>query len=837
MLAFPHVLKRICLLSTVASGLVSAACAQSSGPPAPARDASVDAPGADGSPTREASVDHKAPDGHTAPDGHMGPDGHMAPDGHTDGSLAFGDAGLPPNPTLTPLPNALPDGSVFTPPPANACDSAYDYFYGTEPGVYAYWALCEPPSTPGFFDYVGPFDLTPSSGAFGGGTITQGVTGPVPDGETAAQITSVAAKIESQDLPLNAKEGTLAVWLNAAPTQYAATTLGLSAVGTGVKSAVSISVVQDTAGGSGDLCVAANFTDTTGAATAVSQCGVSANAWHRAVMTWKGGTLSLYVDGSAPSASKSFGGTLDNVVFYYQLFPGSFGTGGQMTLAKALVANQAWDAAGVLADTKPAFIVPPDGGVLVTATALGTVHRDVLGYADINTDLSSAGVLDPFVSAMGTAGVTAVRYASGYGGITAGVTAPNMNVATQNNLDNFMSRVASPLGLHVGYTVNYGTNPSACNAGGSPTANGADLVHYANVEKHYGIKYWEIGNEEYSGNSETDFHPGAYTGASYNNYEPAFYADMKAQDGTIQIGIPVTGTSDYAYDSVWTLPVLAGASYDDVVFHNYPMNDPISDGDTLYQDRVSSNMARLRGQLLALQTELLNDGKSPDSIWVTEWDGNVSGDLWSQQSLGAVSPLFATVQLAEYMRAGVQYATWWAQGASATCLIYNLDYSGSNTYSWYGCGGSLLTYTGPATGLLPGELMTGMKPGDLMPVARAFQMLSASGFVTEGEHMLETVTDTHGSPWLLSYAATHGGSYALILINRDRDTSHTVPVKFTGVAAGGNVLQWTYGRAQYDQTYFGNWEIAPFRYEQPAWADHFDATLAPWSVNVFVFGS
>jgi hypothetical protein len=80
--------------------------------------------------------------------------------------------------------------------------------------------------------------------------------------------------------------------------------------------------------------------------------------------------------------------------------------------------------------------------------------------------------------------------------------------------------------------------------------------------------------------------------------------------------------------------------------------------------------------LLALQTELLNAKKSPDAIWITEWNGDVGGDRWSRQSMGAAMPIFTTMQLAEYMQAGVRYATWWGQGQSNVCMKYNYDWNG-----------------------------------------------------------------------------------------------------------------------------------------------------------------
>jgi hypothetical protein len=193
-------------------------------------------------------------------------------------------------------------------------------------------------------------------------------------------------------------------------------------------------------------------------------------------------------------------------------------------------------------------------------------------------------------------------------------------------------------------------------------------------------------------------------------------------------------------------------------------------------------------------------------------------------------PMFATMQLAEFMQAGVRYATWFTQGMSDACLQVNYDSHGESAYNWWHCGGLFLTYTGPVRLEKP----VGLKPGDLTPAARAFQLLSESGFVTEGEHMLRVVSDTQNAPWLVSYAATHGSSYAIILINRDRDESHVVPVSLAGKGAGASLRQWTYGRAQYDRSRSGDWSAAPVASAQGKWAKSFDAALPPWSVNVFV---
>ena len=46
----------------------------------------------------------------------------------------------------------------------------------------------------------------------------------------------------------------------------------------------------------------------------------------------------------------------------------------------------------------------------------------------------------------------------------------------------------------------------------------------------------------------------------------------------------------YSWLVNWTLPAMLTAKYDAVVYHNYPMRDPITDENTLYPERVNSNV-------------------------------------------------------------------------------------------------------------------------------------------------------------------------------------------------------------------------------------------------------
>ena len=732
----------------------------------------------------------------------------------------------------------LPEGSIFSPPPANACASRYDLFYGNEPGVYAYWALCETGVPAQIHDYVGDFDLTDASKQFGHGAVQGGAPGPVPDGETAGAVSTADVAVISQGIPVNSHEGTVALWLYAEPTQRAVSAATFSAQKG--KSSIDVQI-----GGPGDgLCIQGIYTDSSSQHSQAKSCGVAPHQWHRVVFTWKQKALHLWIDG-ASAAESAYSGDLEDKVYYYRLFPGCCPTPAPMRLAKVLIANRAWSQENVHADHKPTLPPIPDGGVYVSAERLGVIHRDVLGFADDNQQIEDPIAHQALLKGLHEAGFTSVRYASGYGGINAdlgdwrggppctakqGETGRPARERSGNTLDSYASKVLSNAGLDVVYTVNYGTNPPDCNAGGDPKVNARDLVHYAK-QKGYKIHSWEIGNEIPATTTETDFHADPHTGSSYVQNEPAFYDAIKAEDPESQVAVPI-GLSTYNWQTFFDLPVLAQARYDAVIWHNYPMLYPVTDGDTLYQDRVEAHMRRTHGELLKLQTELLSHGKSADAIWITEWNAEVNGFKWTRQTLGAVVPLFTAIQLAEYMQAGVRMADWWLQGRPNVCSTLNFDEHGGTAYNWYGCGATAAIYTGPVAGV--GEVEVGLKPGDLLPSSRAFQLLSESGFVTEGEHMLRTHVDPRSTPWLLAFAATHGQAHAVLLINRDRDAAHTVPVELAETGEGRKAEQWTYGRVQYDLTRHGDWSAAPVHTSLGAWKKSLSVTLPPWSMSVIV---
>ncbi|MGP8201842.1 MAG: hypothetical protein ACLQU4_20315 [Limisphaerales bacterium] len=205
-----------------------------------------------------------------------------------------------------------------------------------------------------------------------------------------------------------------------------------------------------------------------------------------------------------------------------------------------------------------------------------------------DNDLVGPTQIAPLLKA---AGITAVRYPGGsYGDIYNWQNSTCNDggyVASGVTFSAFMADVVTPASAQAVITVNYGSNPQN-NGGGSPSY-AASWVANANVTNHYGIKYWEIGNEVY-GNGyfstnqdwEYDLHytnqtasdrvgQAALSPGAYGSNALQFISDMKAKDSTIQCGVFVNATES----NTWNNPLLeaVGTNADFVILHWYPGTD------------------------------------------------------------------------------------------------------------------------------------------------------------------------------------------------------------------------------------------------------------------------
>jgi hypothetical protein len=280
-------------------------------------------------------------------------------------------------------------------------------------------------------------------------------------------------------------------------------------------------------------------------------------------------------------------------------------------------------------------VLPPVNVSVNASQQMATMPLQGLGVctATYDNDLINGTVS----TRLKAAGITALRYPGGsYADIfNWQTTTANEGgyVNSNDSFDNFMNSVVNPAGAQAIITVNYGSNP-ADNAGGD-TNVAAAWVAYANVTNHWGIKYWEIGNEiggngYYAGQDwEYDLHypetnaairvgQPALSPAAYGTNSVQFIAAMKAQDPSILCGVGfAVGNNSY------NTPLLkaVGTNADFVIIHWYPGSDTAS---TLAAS--TGIVATVTGTFTELTNQLGAAHASQMKIAVTETGaGNATG--------------------------------------------------------------------------------------------------------------------------------------------------------------------------------------------------------------------
>ena len=445
-----------------------------------------------------------------------------------------------------------------------------------------------------------------------------------------------------------------------------------------------------------------------------------------------------------------------------------------MTIRSALLS-----AVGAIALAGSALMAPgggataaaaTDGGAGAAATATGsTVNVTVNAAEGLGTIPSTAYGLNTAVwdSQMNTtptqgllkaAGVDMLRYPGGsYGDAYnwQNNTVEGGYVAPGTDFDQFMG-TAQAIGAQPILIANYGT--------GTPQ-EAAAWVQYANVTKGYGVKYWEIGNEQYG--------DGIY-GANWeaNNYadkSPAQYATellqfasaMKAVDPSIKIGAVLTLPGNWP-DSVvasgasgdWNQQVLsiAGSAIDFAIVHFYP---PSSLGASVVNapDQLGGELAQLRQEI-----DQYAGAHGPGiQVAMTETDGNNFMDTQPGALYGADTYMSS-------LENGVFTVDYWdlRNGATAISTAPDgaTDYGDEGVLSSGGCVGS--TCEPPMSTPFPSYY--------------AISMLSKLGL--PGDTMVNAGTDQQ---LVTVHAVRNANSdLSVMLINKDPANSYQVSLHYAG---------------------------------------------------------
>jgi Cellulose binding domain/Fibronectin type III domain len=391
------------------------------------------------------------------------------------------------------------------------------------------------------------------------------------------------------------------------------------------------------------------------------------------------------------------------------------------------------------------------GQQLVPATGLGA--NDAVWDSQLGTATTS-GLLR-------NAGVKMIRYP---GGSYADIyhwkdnTAPGGYVAPDTDFDTFMGSVRAA-GAQADVIANYGTGTAQ---------EAADWVQYANKTKHYGVKYWEIGNENYGnghyGSSwEADDHADK-SPTAYANGLVEYAKAMKAVDPTIKIGAVLTTPGNWPDAIVadgdaasWNQTVLsiAGPSIDFAILHWYPGGTDTANA--LSKPQQATDIAELaRDQI----TQYAGAGSKRIQIALTEINSGAGIDTQP----GA---LFTADVYPALWAAGVFSVDWWdvRNGiGTVTTVAGQTDYGDSGLISSGAC-------------LADG---TTCEPAANTPFAPYHALELLNRFAETGDQLIQVSTS---DPLVQAHAVRHrNGSLSVLLLNEDPDNALTVTLNYAGFA-------------------------------------------------------
>jgi hypothetical protein len=384
----------------------------------------------------------------------------------------------------------------------------------------------------------------------------------------------------------------------------------------------------------------------------------------------------------------------------------------------------------------------------------------------LNTGVGDANMGDAEVtSLMKAAAVRQLRFPGGSGSDDYHWKTHSMSdgggIPSNTDFDHFMA-TAKTVGAQPILTANYGT--------GTPQ-EAADWVKYANLDKHYGVKYWEIGNEVYGnghyGNGkgwETDTHADKSPTAYATNLV-AYAKAMKAVDPTVKIGAVLTtpggwpdgekGSGDSA-DWNHTVLSIAAGSIDFVIVHWYP-------GGTTTADLLNTpgKIGSATATVRSLVAAYAGSHAASVQIAVTETDAVGSPALTSQ-----AAALFAPDTYMTWFEHGATDVDWWnlhnGTDQAPTTVNGQTDYQDGGVLSVAGCVGGRC------------------QPPHETPFPTYWGIRSLTALAQPGDTMVKS---SSANPSVAVHAVrSSNGGLNVMLINKDPANTVTASLSYAGFA-------------------------------------------------------
>ncbi len=383
----------------------------------------------------------------------------------------------------------------------------------------------------------------------------------------------------------------------------------------------------------------------------------------------------------------------------------------------------------------------------------------------------------------------------------------------------FMS-VIRQAGAQAMVTVDYGTGDTIGQRDGSAETGAqiaADWVRYANVEHHYGIRYWEIGNEIYGNGTygadwEADAHCtttpaggpvtlGSEPGQTYNCGPAAYAANvatyisaMKAVDPHISVGVVLTasGAPNNWPDGV-TNPTTSPQSWNQTVLTalaSQPPGKTVGFADVHWYPQNPSNItppgptdagllaatAQIPAAVAAMRAEFASwAGNASIPIMITETNSVSSNP--GKQTLSVVNALYLEQDYLTWLENGVSNVDWWqihngivTSGDNGAALAGPADYGDYGVLSDGSCG------TLPSAAGSGGAQVC--EPAAETPFPAYYGLRMLSRFIQPGD----TLVAAGSSQTLVqAFAArTGGGRLRVMIVNDDPANSYGIGLAVPG---------------------------------------------------------
>jgi alpha-L-arabinofuranosidase len=328
-------------------------------------------------------------------------------------------------------------------------------------------------------------------------------------------------------------------------------------------------------------------------------------------------------------------------------------------------------------------------------------------------------------------------------------------------------------------TVNYGT--------GTPQ-EAADWVAYANKTKTLGIKYWEIGNENYGASWEADNQTAPHDPYIYAVRAKDYVARMKAADPLIKVGVvAVTGEDSFANSTNhaavnprtgethygWTPVMLStlkslGVTPDFLVYHRYEQG-PGEESDAMllqYSRTWKDDASDLRRQI----TDYLQAPEAAVELVSTENNSVYANP--GKQTTSLVNGLFLADSIGNLLQTEFNAMVWWD--------LRDWQESGNNNdvalYGWrqYGDYGIMSA------------------ANDTYPTYHVLKLLSK--LAKDGDIVVKATSDY---PLVAAYASHRAdGTLAVMVINKSPNRTLKGRIALTGFTPKARATQVSYGIPQ-----------------------------------------